>query len=92
MKKRSDDVWRALYKRKDFSKALCHDVATKMMKELAEKIPETASFQYVQKDMAKYRKDVDDIVEAVAMVDENVYKADRAFRQELECKEIALKI
>ena len=41
--------------------------------------------------MAKYRKDVDDIVEAVAMVDENVYKADRAFRKELERKEIALK-
>ena len=62
-----------------------------MMKELAEKIPEKASFQYAKKDMAKYRKDVDDIVEAVAMVDENVYKADRAFRKELERKEIALK-
>lgn len=91
LKKRSDEARSALYKRKDFSEALCRDVATKMMKELAEKIPETASFQYAKKDMAKYRKDVDDIVEAVAMVDENVYKADRAFRQELERKGIALK-
>ena len=50
------------------------------MKELAEKIPSTASFQYGKKDMADYRREIDEIVEAVAMVDENVCAADSAFR------------
>ena len=50
LKKRSDKARSALYKRKDFSEALCRDVATKMMKELAEKIPETASFQYARQE------------------------------------------
>lgn len=67
LKKRSDEARSALYTRKDFSEALCRDVATKKMKELAEKIPPTASFQYGKKDMAEYRREIDGIVEAVAM-------------------------
>ena len=61
------------------------------MKELAEKIPPTASFQYGKKDMAEYRREIDGIVEAVAMVDEDVCAADSAFRAELMRKETALK-
>ena len=91
LKKRSDEARSALYKRKDFSEALCRDVATKKMKELAEKIPPTASFQYGKKDMAMYRREIDGIVEAVAMVDEDVCAADSAFRAELMRKETALK-
>ena len=56
LKKRSDEARSALYKRKDFSEALCRDVATKKMKELAEKIPPTASFQYGKKDGMKGSK------------------------------------
>ena len=91
LKNRSDEARSALYKWKDFSEALCRDVATKKMKELAEKIPPTASFQYGKKDMAMYRREIDGIVEAVAMVDEDVCAADSAFRAELMRKETALK-
>ena len=91
LKKRSDEARSALYKRKDFSEALCRDVAAKKMKKLAEKILPTASFQYGKKDMAMYRREIDGIVEAVAMVDENVCAADIAFRAELMRKETALK-
>jgi len=41
--------------------------------------------------MAEYRREIDEIVEAVAMVDENVCAADSAFRAELMRKETALK-
>ena len=61
------------------------------MNELAEKIPPTASFQYGKKDMAMYRREIDGIVEAVAMVDEDVCAADGAFRAELMRQETALK-
>ena len=41
--------------------------------------------------MAMYRREIDGIVEAVAMVDEDVCAADGAFRAELMRKETALK-
>lgn len=91
LQKRSDEARRALYRRQDFSEALCRDVAAKKMKELAKKIPKEASFQYGKKDMAEYRKDVDEIVKSIAMSNEAFYKADRAFREELKRKETALK-
>lgn len=86
LKKRSDEARSALYKRKDFSEALCRDVASKKMKELAEKIPQTALFQYGKKDMAEYRREIDGVVEAVAMVDEDVCAADQCFQNRTYAK------
>ena len=41
-----DEVIKAFYKREDFAQAKSRDIATKYMKELANKIPKDASFQY----------------------------------------------
>ena len=49
LKKRSDEARSALYKRKDFSEALCRDVATKKMKELAEKFRRRLRFSTAKK-------------------------------------------
>jgi hypothetical protein len=85
-----DNAVSALYKRNDFSRANSKDIATKLMKELAEKIPKGSSFQYGRKDMIPFRNDVDWIVETIALTDNSVFWADNDFREELKKKEKAL--
>lgn len=87
--KRSEAV-KALYKRTDFAVAKSRDIATKYMKQLADKIPKDSSFQYGKKDMIPYRADVDFIVETLISTDTETAKADTAFRDELYKKETAL--
>ena len=48
-----DEVIKAFYKREDFARAKSRDITIRYMKELADKIPKDASFQYGRKDMIK---------------------------------------
>lgn len=85
-----DEVIKAFYKREDFAQAKSRDIATKYMKELANKIPKDASFQYGRKDMIPYRDDIDFIAETIISTDTKTFQADIAFREEMDKKEKAL--
>ena len=85
-----DEVIKAFYKREDFAQAKSRDIATKYMKELADKIPKDASFQYGRKDMIPYRDDIDFIAETIISTDRKTFQADMAFREEMDKKEKAL--
>lgn len=85
-----DDVIKAFYKREDFAQAKSRDIATKYMKELADKIPKDASFQYGRKDMIPYRDDIDFIAETIISTDRKTFQADMTFREEMDKKEKAL--
>lgn len=80
----------AFYKRKDFARAKSRDIATKYMKELADKIPRDASFQYGRKDMIPYRDDIDFVVQTIISTDRKIFLKDIAFREEMDKKEQAL--
>lgn len=85
-----DEVIKAFYKREDFAQAKSRDIATRYMKELADKIPKDASFQYGRKDMMPYRDDIDFIAETIISTDRKTFQADMAFREEMDKKEKAL--
>lgn len=85
-----DDVIKAFYKREDFARAKSRDIATRYMKELADKIPKDASFQYGRKDMIPYRDDIDFIAETIISTDRKTFQADMAFKEEMDKKEKAL--
>ena len=85
-----DEAIKSFYKREDFAQAKSRDIATKYMKELAEKIPKDASFQYGRKDMVPYRDDIDFIAETIISTDRKTFQADMAFREEIDKKEKAL--
>lgn len=87
---RRDEATQALFNRKDFCKAWDRDYATRELLSLAEKLPKDKSLYYASKEMAPYRSDIDFAVQTIIDTDENVYKADKAFLDELEKKRTAL--
>lgn len=90
IKSASDEATRALFKHKDFREAWERDYATQELLYLAELLPKDKPLYYASKEMAIYRNSIDFAVGTIIDVDENVAKADRAFREELEQKRTAL--
>lgn len=84
-------VERAIWNRKDFSKAHRDDLAMRDMRRLAKELPEDISWSYGNKDMKPYRSQIDDVVEAILFTDGKLYAKDFEFHQELKRKETALK-
>ncbi len=89
--KKRNAVEKAIWNRRDFSKAHRDDLAMRSMRRLAKDLPEDISWRYGSKDMEPYRSMIDDVVEAILFTDDKLYGLDYEFKQELERKEAALK-
>lgn len=84
-------VERAIWNRRDFSKAYRNDLAMRAMRRLERELPEDISWSYGSKDMEPYRSKIDDVVVSVLFTDDKLYGKDYEFKQELSRKETALK-
>lgn len=84
-------VERAIWNRRDFSKAHRNDLAMRAMRRLEKELPEDISWSYGSKDMEPYRSKIDDVVDSVLFTDDKLYGKDYEFKQELSRKETALK-
>lgn len=89
--KKRNEVEKAIWHRKDFSKARRTDIAMREMRRLAKELPDNISWNYGSKEMKPYRSMIDDTVESVLFADEKLYGLDFEFKQELDRTETALK-
>ncbi len=89
--KKRNEVEKAIWHRKDFSKAHRTDIAMREMRKLADALPDNLSWNYGSKDMLPYRSQIDDVVEAVLFSDDKLYGLDYKFKQELARTETTLK-
>lgn len=89
--KKRNEVEKAIWHRKDFSKARRTDIAMRHMRRLANALSDNISWDYGNKDMIPYRSMIDDTVESVLFTDDKLYNLDFEFKQELDRTETALK-
>ena len=78
-----DEALRELKKITFTTSIVREDEVRKALIELAKTIPKDASFAYGRKDMAPYRKQVDEVVRKLLLFDKRAREADLAFSKQL---------